>query len=550
MATPGTTTAPYLAQTTKSANANIDTWLPAGRTVANMPAYLANNAVFNVKDFGAVGDGIADDTAVIQAVITAAASAGGVILLPVGSYLVTTPLILSGGITLQGSGCGLNSSATSRILWPSTSSTNFCIQMGNSGSGLVQGVHVRDLSIYASAGGHGIKLYGICQSSLRNVDIEGNPAFPTSIGVQIDGANISTFFNLMENVKCNHVLKGFVHTTSGTQPPTQNQGINCSAYCDNTTGSIGVDIQNVAGTGCGDGAIYVGGNMEQCKIGVSLNGSGTTLVGMRFENQQGVASDITLAALARNNNIMGCVNVYTLTDAASSYTNQIIATSKDQTNVISQMNKLDALTLGENAYLTPSGTAAKAIYVNSDNTYTGKLFLQAGGGSAGFGASVTMYGHAHATHPGDYVAGISSGSGGKFRVNSQGQDGGTDWLVVDGAAGISTILGFLASSLTLSATASRIIPGATSLSLRNNANNADNLLVTDAGAATVRTSLQVTTGFGCNGSTPQTAATGMAALATYGAGANGFDTAGHAQEIHDKLNTILAALRANGIGTT
>jgi hypothetical protein len=39
-------------------------------------------------------------------------------------------------------------------------------------------------------------------------------------------------------------------------------------------------------------------------------------------------------------------------------------------------------------------------------------------------------------------------------------------------------------------------------------------------------------------------------LAAYGAGANGFDTAGHAQEIHDKLNTILTALRANGIGTT
>ena len=40
--------------------------------------------------------------------------------------------------------------------------------------------------------------------------------------------------------------------------------------------------------------------------------------------------------------------------------------------------------------------------------------------------------------------------------------------------------------LILSAAVSRIVPGATSLSLRNSANSADNLLLTDAGAATFR----------------------------------------------------------------
>lgn len=48
--------------------------------------------------------------------------------------------------------------------------------------------------------------------------------------------------------------------------------------------------------------------------------------------------------------------------------------------------------------------------------------------------------------------------------------------------------------LTLTTAASRIIPGVTSLSLRNNANSADNLLVTDAGVATVRAGLAVTAG--------------------------------------------------------
>jgi hypothetical protein len=53
--------------------------------------------------------------------------------------------------------------------------------------------------------------------------------------------------------------------------------------------------------------------------------------------------------------------------------------------------------------------------------------------------------------------------------------------------------GVSGTQLTLTTAASRIIPGATSLSLRNNANNADNLLISDAGAVTVRTTLTATT---------------------------------------------------------
>lgn len=49
-----------------------------------------------------------------------------------------------------------------------------------------------------------------------------------------------------------------------------------------------------------------------------------------------------------------------------------------------------------------------------------------------------------------------------------------------------------AGSLTFAAAAARLIPGATSFSLRNNANNADNVLVSDAGLVTIRAGLTVT----------------------------------------------------------
>jgi hypothetical protein len=58
-----------------------------GRTVADLTAYLANNAVYNIKDYGAVGDGTTDDTAAIAAAISAAPS-GAVLRIPKGTYRV------------------------------------------------------------------------------------------------------------------------------------------------------------------------------------------------------------------------------------------------------------------------------------------------------------------------------------------------------------------------------------------------------------------------------------------------------------------------------
>jgi hypothetical protein len=57
-----------------------------GRTLANRFA-----DVINVKDFGAVGDGVADDTAAIQAAITAA-GVNGTVIIPKGTYLLSATL--------------------------------------------------------------------------------------------------------------------------------------------------------------------------------------------------------------------------------------------------------------------------------------------------------------------------------------------------------------------------------------------------------------------------------------------------------------------------
>lgn len=77
-----------------------------------MPLTKAHNrmiegAVFNVKDYGALGDDSNDDTTAIQAAINAAQSAtyGGAVYLPAGTYKITTGLnITSKKVSMFGDG--------------------------------------------------------------------------------------------------------------------------------------------------------------------------------------------------------------------------------------------------------------------------------------------------------------------------------------------------------------------------------------------------------------------------------------------------------------
>jgi hypothetical protein len=65
----------------------------------------APRLVFDVRTYGAIGNGTADDTTAIQAAITAAGAVGGVVYLPPGSFVLSSNLSLaSGNVTLRGAG--------------------------------------------------------------------------------------------------------------------------------------------------------------------------------------------------------------------------------------------------------------------------------------------------------------------------------------------------------------------------------------------------------------------------------------------------------------
>jgi hypothetical protein len=66
---------------------------------------MLENARVNVKDFGATGDGVTDDSTTIQAAITASVAAGGVLFFPPGTYSYSTTITIpTEGLRIEGSG--------------------------------------------------------------------------------------------------------------------------------------------------------------------------------------------------------------------------------------------------------------------------------------------------------------------------------------------------------------------------------------------------------------------------------------------------------------
>jgi hypothetical protein len=64
----------------------------------------ANANVFNVMNYGAHGDGVTDDTQAVQAAINAAEGGKGTVFFPAGNYLISSTLLISNSVTVQGTG--------------------------------------------------------------------------------------------------------------------------------------------------------------------------------------------------------------------------------------------------------------------------------------------------------------------------------------------------------------------------------------------------------------------------------------------------------------
>lgn len=136
----------------------VDVQTAAGVSLSGYPQdYIAGLPSFfgylNVMDYGAVGDGIADDTAAIQAAINAGKASSVTVYMPTGIYKVTATLDLSGSgeVRLVGDGPG-------HTLIYSTVTTTAGILLGGSATTRKSGVS--GIFLRASAGLPAVQVSG------------------------------------------------------------------------------------------------------------------------------------------------------------------------------------------------------------------------------------------------------------------------------------------------------------------------------------------------------------------------------------------------------
>ena len=178
----------------------------------------------SVKDFGAVGDGVTDDSAKIQAAIDYADSLGGcVVYLPTGNYLVSTTITIPSEVLV----CGAGADATKLTVNTDT----HAVEIGDGITPHNRG-GIEDLAIYGywaqvtaertNSHGivcslsnrsriHNIRIYGcyygvsIIRASdvdLYNVHVAGGGTDRSYIGFYLPEQDVSTIRNAVQFTNC------------------------------------------------------------------------------------------------------------------------------------------------------------------------------------------------------------------------------------------------------------------------------------------------------------------------------------------------------------
>lgn len=232
----------------------------AGTAVTRSVQDKLRDAV-SVKDFGAVGDGAANDTAAVQAGIDYVAARGGVLYFPAGDYRLTAQVgintMTAAAFTLRGAGW----SATRLIRGSDYGSV---VSFGN-----VSNFAIEDLSVvcnyatFSANANHGIVWFNGSNNRISRVKVIDwkNSAI---IGYSATGGDLSYGNNLVEYVQA----LGTGNQNNGILYADQvNSGfVNCLVLDVGKTGSPCYGIQFKENS---QNCYVIGGYTRNCSIGIA-----------------------------------------------------------------------------------------------------------------------------------------------------------------------------------------------------------------------------------------------------------------------------------------
>ena len=221
----------------------------------------------SVKDFGAVGDGVTNDTTAIQAAL----NNRGRIYIPAGTYIVSSTLTMYGNTEIFGDGAGVSiikgsafTSAT--VLQDSSNVTSTDVNLN---------IILRDFEInvnnYATGSNYAIKFYRVGNLYVDNIyvhDVGGScMLFGNSYA---DSVNIVIQNSRFQRARTGDGLQGSGRNITVTNCFNYSCGDTCFALtldANATTNPSGLFSQNVVFEGCAAKGDYVNG---------TFTGSGST----------------------------------------------------------------------------------------------------------------------------------------------------------------------------------------------------------------------------------------------------------------------------------
>jgi hypothetical protein len=232
--------------------------------------------VVNVKDFGATGDGVTDDTAAIQAAYSAGAKQ---VLFPTGKYRITSTITIPENIVSVGDGYSSNYSNPTRdggsqVLIDISTTDNAFELSGTSLQGYGCSFHGLTFTSHSNVASSDLSAQSINCFFLENIfDIQFESCIFQHLNVS-KAIGTSGSCNVIDFSNCSFSLVG--DTTSSlvalTGGYSYGYGIDCSAASD-------ITIDNCFVEQCGQVGVRVSSNSKIVNSFIDLNNQGITFTG-------------------------------------------------------------------------------------------------------------------------------------------------------------------------------------------------------------------------------------------------------------------------------
>jgi parallel beta-helix repeat protein len=152
---------------------------------------VLNESHINVKDFGAVGDGVVDDTAAVQAGINEAQTRSGIVFVPKGKYVTTQTLQVTESIKIIGTS-SINSNLSPAVAFSTVSDVVGSVLLPQNGVNVCISVETNNSVIIEN-----ISLFGVSTSTSSAIELVGSNI--VNIGSRIKNCRIQNF-----NIGINH----------------------------------------------------------------------------------------------------------------------------------------------------------------------------------------------------------------------------------------------------------------------------------------------------------------------------------------------------------